>query len=211
MGFLEDIAPRQTDLLFALRERAREGKIPVVRPETAALLKILIMLRRPARVLEVGTAIGYSAILMASFLPVAPHIDTVELDPERVLEARSHIRDAGLESAVRVIAGDAAEVLPCLQTPYDLIFLDGPKGHYLEYYDELLRLLAPNGVLFCDNVIFYGKIFDKPEEAPHKHRTIVANMRAFLERLSSDDRLNTAILRLEDGVAVSVRKGVRDT
>lgn len=207
MGFLEDIASQPSDFLVHLEERARAEHVPVVRSETASLLKMFLLLRRPSRILEVGTAIGYSSIYMASLFPTPPHIDTIELDAERVVEARSHIREAGFSESIRVIAGDAAEVLPCLTTPYDMIFLDGPKGHYLAYYEDLMRLLLPGGVLFSDNVIFYGKIFEKPEDAPHKHRTIVANMRAFLERLSQDPRLDTAILQLEDGVALSIRKG----
>lgn len=194
--------------LAALRDLAQERRVPIVRPQTAALIRVWVSYtaaHNPSpRILELGTAIGYSAILMAQCAPGA-RIDTVEINPDAVTEARAHIRQCGMQARIRVIAGDALEVLPALPGPYDFIFLDCAKGQYVHLYDDLLRLLAPGATLLCDDCTFYGKTAQTPEETAHKHRTIVANLRAFGARAAADPRLRTALLPMEDGVLVAVR------
>ncbi len=204
-SYLLDLISDKDDLLAALRREALVKNVPIVREDTAALLRTLTALHGPKRILEAGTAIGYSAILMAEASPSA-HIDTVEIDPDMVQAARKNVEAAGLSSRINIILGDAAEVFSCLSGPYGMIFVDSAKSQYLQLYDDIKRLLLPGGLLVCDNVIFYGKIFDSPAEAPHKHRTIVANMRAFLEKLTSDEELTVSILETGDGIAVAVKK-----
>ena len=203
--YLLDLISDKDAFLAGLRRQALAENVPIVREDTAALLRVLTGVQAPRRILEAGTAIGYSSILMAKAAPEA-HIDTVEIDPEMVLKARGNVAAAGLEDRINVILGDAAEVLACLSCPYDMIFVDSAKSQYIQMYDDIKRLLAPGGLLVCDNVIFYGKIFDSPADAPHKHRTIVSNMRAFLERLSRDGDFTVAILETGDGVATAKRK-----
>ena len=203
--YLLDLISDKDAFLAGLRRQALAENVPIVREDTAALLRVLTGVQAPRRILEAGTAIGYSSILMAKAAPEA-HIDTVEIDPEMVLKARGNVAAAGLEDRINVILGDAAEVLACLSCPYDMIFVDSAKSQYIQMYGDIKRLLAPGGLLVCDNVIFYGKIFDSPADAPHKHRTIVSNMRAFLERLSGDGDFTVAILETGDGVATAKKK-----
>ena len=181
-----------------------------MRPDSASLLLTLTALKKPARILETGTAIGYSAILMASAAPGA-EIETVEIDPDMASLARANISRAGLGDRIRVILGDASEVLPALRGTYDMIFLDSAKGQYVHLLDDVLRLLPSGGLLVADNCIFYGKVFDEPSSAPHKHRTIVVNMRAFLDRVlrSGEDggrvEFRGTLLETGDGMMVAVR------
>lgn len=197
---------RETPELSALRAFAEHNHVPIIREDAEALLRLLVRLKQPKSILETGTAIGYSAIAMARAASVPPQIDTVEIDLDTAAAARKNIRQMGLQNEIRVIAGDAAEVLPCLTKQYDMIFIDSAKGQYLQLYDVIKARLHENGLLICDNVIFYGKIFDTPEEAPHKHRTIVSNMRSFLQRLFADPDYTSVILDTGDGMTVSIKK-----
>lgn len=192
--------------LSALRLYAEKNKIPIVRKDAEALLRLLVRMKKPKTILETGTAIGYSAIVMAQAVSETPCIDTVEIDLDMAVQARQNIQHAKLQEYVRVIVGDAAEVLPCLTKQYDMIFIDSAKGQYLQLYDVIKEHLAEDGILICDNVIFYGKIFDSPAEAPHKHRTIVTNMRTFLQRLFADPDYTSTILETGDGMTISLKK-----
>jgi len=202
--YLESILPVQSGILRELQDIARLNNVPIIRNDSAALLEVLVKLHKPAKVLEAGTAIGYSAILMAK--AGAKGIDTVEIDLDSVVIARENIKKAGLDKVIKVIPGDATEVFSCLTKTYDMIFVDAAKGQYFQMYDDIIRLLKPGGLLVCDNVIFYGKIFQKPEDSPHKHRTIIANMRSFLEKLFADKRLTSSIIESGDGMTVSIKE-----
>lgn len=206
MSFINGILPSETPAEEKLRCYAEEHNVPILRRDAAALIRVLIHSAKPARILEIGTAIGYSAAIMAEILPCA-HIDTVEIDPDLVVTARKNFKELGFDSRIRVIAGDAAEVLPSLKYPYDMIFMDAAKGQYIVLYDDAMRLLNAGGLLVCDNCIFYGKILDDPGSAPHKHRTIVTNLRAFLQKMMSDERLAPSLLNVGDGMAVAYKKG----
>ena len=194
--------------LLGLREFAEAHRIPILRKDSASLLAALTALKKPSRILEAGTAIGYSSVLMAKACETA-RIETVEIDPEAVLQARGNIARAGLSGRIRVILGDATEVFASLSDSvrYDMIFLDSAKGQYLHMFGDVCRLLAPGGLLVADNCIFYGKVFDEPEKAPHKHRTIVANMRAFLENVLSGGSFRGTLLETGDGMLVAVKNG----
>jgi len=211
--YLKNLLQEKNDFLRELRQHAESDNVPILRADAAALMQTLTTLKAPRRILEAGTAVGYSAILMANCCRNAAgecfvNIDTVELDIDTAAVARENIRKAGLEHNIRVIVGDAAEVLSCLSGSevYDMIFIDSAKSQYIEMYDDIKRLLKPGGLLVCDNVIFYGKIFDAPEEAPHKHRTIIGNLRAFLERLTGDDDYTTSVIETGDGMTISVKR-----
>ena len=203
--FINDILPAETGIEKVLRDYANEHRVPILRRDAAAFLRTLVSLKKPSRILEVGTAIGYSAILMSKSSPES-HIDTVEIDADSVVLARQNIKKAGAESQIRVIAGDGNEVLAALTKPYDMIFMDAAKGQYIHLYDDAMRLLNKGGLLVCDNCIFYGKVLDKPEDAPHKHRTIVTNLRAFLERIMQDSALDASLLDVGDGMAIACKK-----
>lgn len=202
--FIYDLLPAESYEEQQLREYAAVHHVPILRRDAAAFMRTLVSLSKPESILEVGTAIGYSAILMCKSSPGC-HIDTVEIDPDSVVLSRKNIREAGFENNIRVIAGDGAEVLSALNKKYDIIFMDAAKGQYINLFDDSIRLLKEGGLLICDNCIFYGKVFDKPEEAPHKHRTIVTNLRAFLEKMMSDERLKASLLDVGDGMALATK------
>ncbi|MFR1517449.1 MAG: O-methyltransferase [Clostridia bacterium] len=203
-AFIETLLPEETPSEQELRNYAAKHRVPILRREAAAFLRTIAAACKPARILEIGTAIGYSAVVLSHTLPDS-HIDTVEIDPDFVVSARENFVKIGVQDRIRVIAGDGADVLASLYKPYDMIFLDAAKGQYLNLYEDALRLLEPRGVLLCDNCIFYGKVTDPPEQAPHKHRTIVANLRAFLQKMMSDPRLRATLLDVGDGMAVACK------
>ncbi len=204
--YIQQLLEDRDPLLLQLRQEAVTNKVPIVREDTAALLRFLVKSYSPASILEAGTAIGFSAILMAVSSKSGSRIDTVEINPETAAAARKNIAAAELSNRIRVIVGDAAEVLSCLSRSYDMIFIDSAKGQYLHMYEDIKRLLNPGGLLVCDNVVFYGKILETPEQAPHKHRTIVANMRCFLEKLFQDPDYTSTLLEIGDGVTLSYLK-----
>ena len=158
------------------------------------------------RVLEVGTAIGFSAILMSEYLPQGSHITTIEKYEKRIPIARENFKRAGKEDQITLVEGDALEVMRSLIGPYDFIFMDAAKGQYIHYMPEAIRLLAPGGVLMSDNVLQDGDIIESRFAVERRNRTIHSRMREYLYELKHDERLQTSILPLGDGVALSVRK-----
>ena len=204
--YIESLIPDESEILTKLRAYALDTRSPILRREAAQFMRVLTSLRRPGKILEAGTCIGYSAILMAECAPGAK-IETVEIDPDIALIARRNIEEAGLSGRIRVIVGDATEVFSSLSGTYDMIFVDSAKGQYIHMYEDIIRLLASGGLLVCDNCIFYDKIYDEPQDAPHKHRTIVANMRAFLTKAMNDPCLSATLLEVGDGMLVAAKKG----
>ncbi|MGI6669650.1 MAG: O-methyltransferase [Acetivibrionales bacterium] len=191
-------------LLGELEQTARERNVPIITRETACLLTVLGRLAKPLRILEIGTAIGYSSILLARILAPGGRIDTIERDEEMLLMARENIRKAGLGDVIGIIAGDATEVLKCLDKQYDMVFLDAAKGQYPELLPDCLRLLKRGGLLVADNVLYKGLVAGDDTPA-RKHRTIVNRMRAFLEDLRNNPELETCIVPAGDGVAVAYK------
>jgi len=203
--FIEKVLKPETGLLKTMREYARENHVPIVSPETAALLKVLVKLHKPVRILEAGTAIGYSSIVMAQAYPDAV-IDTIEIDEDMATIANNNIREVGYENRIRILLGDALEIMQCLTSTFDLIFLDAAKGQYLEYLEHALRLLRPGGLLISDNVLYKGLVACEGT-VPHKHRTITVNLREYLNKICNDERLETSVIPIGDGLAVSYKKG----
>lgn len=205
-NFIRSIIPSKKGHMKEIEEYALINHIPIVTPETAAFLKVTIRLHKPERILEAGTAIGYSASIMAESMPETGFIDTIEIKEETAAIARNNIKILGHDKKVRVIVGDALEIMQCLTTGYDMIFLDAAKGQYNEYFTEAFRLLNPGGLLISDNVLYKGLVA-QPDPIPHKHRTIAVNLREYLLRLYSNDQLETAVIPIGDGMVVSVKKG----
>lgn len=186
----------------ALEQSARERYVPVIRKETAALLNTLIAVKRPARILEVGTAIGYSTLLMCRIMPESCRIVTIENDPERALEARKHFEEAE-ETRITLIEGDAGEVLKDLEGGFDFIFMDAAKGQYANWLPLVLRLLSEGGVLISDNVLQDGEITESRFAVERRNRTIHSRMREYLYQLKHTEGMETAIVPIGDGVAIS--------
>ena len=196
---------RQSDgLLRELELYAKEYHVPIITPEVAHLLTVLGRLVKPARILEIGTAIGYSSILLAGILTPGGRIDTIERQDEMLLKARDSIKKAGLENTISIIAGDAQEVLRCLDKQYDMVFMDAAKGQYPEFLPECLRMLKKGGLLVSDNVLYKGMIASE-ELVARRKRTIVNRMRTYLDSLCENPELETSILPVGDGVALSYK------
>ncbi len=192
-------------LLLELEQYAAENHVPIIRPETASLLIVLGRLVKPARILEIGTAIGYSSILLSGILAEGGRIDTIERNDAMVIKAHENIKRAGLADTIAVIAGDAAEVLCCLDKKYDMIFMDAAKGQYPEFLPECLRMLKAGGLLVSDNVLYKGMVASD-ELVVRRKKTIVNRMRTYLDSICNDPMLDTSILPVGDGVALSYKR-----
>ena len=205
-AYLRSLDEGDGALCDEIGEEARAARIPVIRPETAALLKTLIVLARPRRILEVGTAVGYSTLLMSRVMPEGCHITTIEKYEKRIPVARRNFQRAGKEPCITLLEGDAQEILKTLSGPYDFIFMDAAKGQYLGWLPEILRLLSPGGVLFSDNVMQDGDLIESRYAVRRRDRTIHGRMRGYLFALTHTPQLQTAVVPVGDGAAVSVKK-----
>ena len=171
-----------------------------------SFLKFLLAMKKPARILEVGTAVGFSAILMAEYDPVPCQITTIENYEKRIPIARENFKRAGKEAQIALLEGDAAEVLKTLEDPYDFIFMDAAKGQYIHFLPEILRLLAKDGVLVSDNVLQDGDVIESRFAVTRRNRTIHKRMREYLYTLTHSEELVTAVLPVGDGITLSTRR-----
>lgn len=202
--YLRKEIPQKSGILKELEDYAKENQVPIVQPETAQLLEVLCAVKRPQRILEVGCAIGYSAILMAQYLEEGGTITTLEWDADMAEIARENIKKAGLLDVINVIYNDAKEVIPTLTAEYDIIFLDGPKAHYIYMLNDCIRLLKKGGLLISDNVLYKGMTADD-EHVIRRKITIVKRLRRFLSAQMQREELKTVILPLGDGVSVATK------
>lgn len=190
--------------LAEIEQFARERYIPVMLDDTRQLLYNTVLRCQPTRILEVGTAIGYSGIVMLSACNAT--LNTIELDEATASLARSNFAEFGYADRVNVFVGDAREIIGYLTGSYDFIFLDGPKGQYKAFLPYLTDLLDVGGTLVCDNVLYKGLVEHVPPNPRHKHITVARNMRAFLDEITGSPRYETSLHRIGDGVTVSVKK-----
>ena len=193
-------------LLTELEEYAALNKVPIAEPETARLMSVLTKLVRPKKILEIGTAIGYSSIIMAQGLDADGKITTLEYDSKTAETARENIKRAGLADKIQVIEADAKDYLSYLDEDetYDMVFLDGPKAHYLFMLEDAVRLLRKGGLLVSDNILFKGMTADDGHFARRKV-TIIHRLREYIDALMAHPQLETAILSQGDGVTLSIK------
>ena len=163
-------------------------------------------MNKPKKILEIGTAVGFSAIFMSRFLDDDAHITTIENYPPRIAEAKKNFARAGVENRITLMEGDAQEILPGLDEQYDFVFMDAAKGQYGCFFSEAVRLLKPNGILLCDNVLQDGDVLESRFAVTRRNRTIHSRMREYLHDLTHDPRLDTAILNVGDGMSLSMKK-----
>ena len=208
--FIRSLEDAGTPLLEEIRKEAVAAGVPVIRTETGSFLRVLMTLARPARVLEVGTAVGYSALLMSECLPEGGKITTIEKYEKRIPQARENFRRAGREDQITLLEGDAAEILKELAGTYVLIFIEEDKGQYLRFLPEALRLLAPGGVMVSDNILQDGDVLESRFAVARRDRTIHSRMRVYLYELKHTKGLVTSIVPVGDGVAVSVKEQERE-
>ncbi len=184
-----------------IKEKALEDHIPIIMDDTLEVVGKILEDKKPDRILEIGTAVGYSAIRFSKYLSDNGYIDTIERDEERISEAKQNIKDLNLEEKIHIYEGDALEVLPTLTGPYDVVFIDAAKGKYPFFLSEALRMLASHGIIVADNVLYKGYVMSDYNK--HKQRTAVRGLREFLKELTENENLTTEILEVGDGLAIS--------
>lgn len=203
--FINSFDTGNTSFLNELEQYARETNVPVIRPQMQSFLKLLLSMKQPERILEVGTAIGFSALFMSEYGRPACQITTIENYEKRIPIARENFRKAGKEESITLLEGDATEILKTLQEPYDMIFMDAAKGQYIHFLPDVMRLLKKGGILVSDNVLQDGDVMESRYAVARRNRTIHSRMREYLYELKHNDQLVTDILPVGDGVTVSVK------
>lgn len=204
--FINSLDTKNSEILETIEKEALAASVPIIRREMQSFLKTLLLIKKPMRILEIGTAVGFSALLMSEYAPQGCRITTIENYEKRIPIARANFRRAGKEKQITLMEGDAAEVLKTLAGPFDLIFMDAAKGQYIHYLPEALRLLPEDGVLVSDNVMQDGDVIESRFAVERRNRTIHARMRDYLYELKHNDAIVTSIIPLGDGVAVSVKQ-----
>ena len=207
--YINSLDMGNTPLLNEIEKEAKADLVPVIRREMQSFLKVLLAIHRPLRVLEVGTAVGFSALLFCEYGPENMQVTTIEKYEKMIPIARENFRLAGRENQITLLEGDAADILKELQESYDLIFMDAAKGQYIHFLDDVLRLMKPGSVLVSDNVLQGGDIIESHYAVERRNRTIYKRMREYLYELKHNDKLLTSVIPLGDGVTVSVRKDMK--
>lgn len=203
--FLASLDAGNTPFLDQIEREALETNVPIIRTQTQGLLRFLLAVRKPMSILEVGCAIGFSALLMSEYAPGGCRITTIEKYEKRIPVAKENFARAGKQDAITLLEGDAADILKELAGSYDFIFMDAAKGQYIHFLPDILRLLAPGGLLVSDNVLQDGDILESRFAVERRNRTIHSRMREYLFELTHNGALRTVVLPVGDGVTVSVR------
>lgn len=204
--YIRSLESDQGELLERIAVEARKKSIPIIKKETGALLKTLVAARQPGAILEVGTAVGYSALLMAQVMPAGCRITTIEKYRPRIEAARANFKEAAMDGRITLLEGDAQELLGEISGPYDFIFMDAAKGQYIRWLPRILELMSPGAVLFSDNVLQDGTIVQSRYGVERRDRTIHSRMREYLYALKHTRGLETAVVPMGDGAAISVLK-----
>ena len=205
-AYIQSLDAGNGPLLDSIEEEALADYVPIIRRETSAFLKTLIALKRPQSILEVGTAVGYSALLMSRVMPENCRITTIEKYEKRIPIAKCNFERAGKEPCITLLEGDAEEILGTLSGPYDFIFMDAAKGQYMHWLPQILRLLPSGGVLLSDNVLQDGDIVESRYAVERRNRTIHTRMRDYLYELTHMKEFETSVIPIGDGVALSVKR-----
>ena len=187
--------------LEKIKQKALEEHIPIIMDETLEVIEKYLSKNKPNRILEIGTAVGYSAICFTQFLAENGVIDTIEREADRVEEAKKNIKLAEVEDKINIYEGDAVEILPTLNQQYDVVFIDAAKGKYPFFLKESLRMINQKGIIFADNILYKGYVMSDYNK--HKQRTAVRNLREYIKEVSENPNLETEILEVGDGLAIS--------
>lgn len=189
--------------LKKIKEKAQEEHIPIIMDDTLEVIDEILTKKKPEKILEIGTAVGYSAMCFSEYLVQGGRIDTIERDEQRVLEARENIKKVGVEEKIKIYEGDAVEILPTLNEQYDVVFIDAAKGKYPFFLEQALRMLKPDGVILADNILYKGYVMSDYNK--HKQRTAVTHLRQYIKEITENPDLETTILEVGDGLAISKR------
>lgn len=204
--FIDSMDKGTTPLLEEIEKNALQDNVPIIRKSMQQLLRFLITLTKPEKILEVGTAVGFSALLMSEYAPEGCHITTIEKYEKRIPLARENFKRAGKEESITLIEGDASDILKTLEGAYDIIFMDAAKGQYIFFLPDIIRLMAPGALLISDNVLQDGDIIESRFAVTRRNRTIHTRMRDYMFELTHNPMLETVILPVGDGVTLSTKR-----
>ena len=187
--------------LEKIKQKALDEHIPIIMDDTLEVVDKILKEVKPKHILEIGTAVGYSAICFSEYLSEDGEIDTIERDEERIIEAKANIEKVGVSNKINIYSGDAVEILPTLNNKYDVVFIDAAKGKYPFFLKEALRMLNTHGVILADNILYKGYVMSDYNK--HKQRTAVRNLREYIKEVTENPDIETEILEVGDGLAVS--------
>ncbi len=187
--------------LRKIKQKALEEHIPIIMDDTLEVVDKILKEVKPTKILEIGTAVGYSAMCFSEYLQEGGRIDTIERDEERIAEAKINIKNVGVEHKIKIYEGDAVEILPTLDEKYDVVFIDAAKGKYPFFLKEALRMIKPTGVILADNILYKGYVMSDYNK--HKQRTAVRNLREYIKEVTEKPDIETEILDVGDGLAIS--------
>ena len=187
--------------LEKIKQKALDEHIPIIMDDTLEVVDKILKEIKPKRILEIGTAVGYSAICFSEYLQEGGKIDTIERDEERIEEAKVNIKKVGVEDKINIYTGDAVEILPTLNEKYDVVFIDAAKGKYPFFLNQALRMINKNGVILADNILYKGYVMSDYNK--HKQRTAVRNLREYIKEVTENPNIQTEILEVGDGLAIS--------
>ena len=192
------------DELLKIKEYALERHIPIIMDDTLEVIDKYLTEKRPEKILEIGTAVGYSAMCFSEYLKDGGKIDTIERDEERIAEAKENIKKVGVEDKINIFEGDAVEILPTMNDKYDVVFIDAAKGKYPFFLEQALRMLKDDGIIFADNILYKGYVMSDYNK--HKQRTAVTHLRQYIKETTENPKLETEILEVGDGLAITKKK-----
>ena len=187
--------------LEKIKQKALEEHIPIIMDDTLEVVDKILKEVQPTKILEIGTAVGYSAMCFSEYLQANGRIDTIERDEERIAEAKVNIKNVGVDEKIKIYEGDAVEILPTLNEQYDVVFIDAAKGKYPFFLKEALRMIKPTGVILADNILYKGYVMSDYNK--HKQRTAVRNLREYIKEVTENPNIETEILDVGDGLAIS--------
>lgn len=206
VAYINSLDRGNSDICNTIEKEAVADNVPIIRKEMGNLLKVLLELKQPQNILEVGTAVGYSSILMSENMPENCHITTIENYDKRIPIAKENFERAGKEDVITLIEGDATQVLTELDGPYDFIFMDAAKGQYINFLPDILRLMPAGGLLISDNILQEGELVESRYAVTRRNRTIHTRMREYVYMLTHSEELVTSIVPIGDGITLSVKK-----
>ena len=207
VSYINSLEKENSPVLEEIEKEARKDGVPIIRKEMESFLRVMLSIKKPMRILELGTAVGYSAILMSEYIDEKGQIITIENYDKRIPIARENIKKAGRENVIKLLEGDAMEIMPTLESNrFDFVFMDAAKAQYIHFLPEVLRLMKKDGVLITDNVLQEGDLIQSKYVVRRRDRTIHKRMREYLEVVKNHPQLETSIVPIGDGITMSVKK-----
>ena len=211
VSYIHSLESQNSEVLEKIEQCAIKDNVPIIRKEMESFLRVMLSISKPLNILELGCAIGYSAILMSEYLPEGGHITTIENYDKRIAEAKANIQMAELQDKITLLEGDAMEVMKDLETEkYDFVFMDAAKAQYINFLPEVMRLMKPGAILIADNVLQDGDIIESRYGVIRRNRTIHSRMREYMYQVKHMEELETTIVPIGDGITMSIKKEKKD-